>query len=206
MEESNPLPLVSRSNWVDLINTVPIKTKNIQMKKVILIGFLMFATFGAFAQKFAYVDTEYILKNLPEYKSSLNQLNTLSQQFQKESDANFAAIDKMYKAYQADQVLLTDDMRKRRENDIIEKEKEAKEYQRQKFGPEGELFQTRTKLLKPIQDKVTKVIAELAKTKFLDFIFDKSSESTMMIYSSSNYDLSNDVIIRLGYKPSTTVK
>jgi len=191
---------------VDLINTLPIKTKNTQMKKVILIGFLMFATSAVFAQKFAYVDTEYILKNLPEYKSSLNQLNTLSQQFQKESDANFTAIDKMYKAYQADQVLLTDDMRKRRENDIIEKEKDAKEYQRQKFGPEGELFQTRTKLLKPIQDKVTKVIADLAKTKFLDFIFDKSSESTMMIYSSSNYDLSNDVIIRLGYKPNASVK
>ncbi len=176
------------------------------MKKVILIGFLVFAGVGAFAQKFAYVDTEYILKNMPEYKSSQNQLNVLSQQFQKESDANFAAIDKMYKAYQADQVLLTDDMRKRRENDIIEKEKDAKEYQRQKFGPDGELFQTRTKLLKPIQDKVTAVIADLAKSKFLDFIFDKSSESTMMIYSSSNYDLSNDVIIRLGYKPSTAVK
>ena len=189
-----------------MIGSKQINNKNIQMKKVILIGFLIFAGFGAFAQKFAYVDTEYILKNLPEYKSSQNQLNVLSQQFQKESDANFAAIDKMYKAYQADQVLLTDDMRKRRENDIIEKEKDAKEYQRQKFGPEGELFQTRTKLLKPIQDKVTKVIADLAKTKLLDFIFDKSSESTMMIYASSNYDLSNDVIIRLGYKPGSANK
>ena len=188
---------VSLSNWEVLINT--------QMKKVILISFLLFAGFGAFAQKFAYVDTEYILKHLPEYKSSQNQLNVLSQQWQKDVDANFTAIDKMYKAYQADQVLLTDDMRKRRENDIIEKEKDAKEFQRQKFGPEGDLFQTRTKLLKPIQDKVTAVIVELAKSKFLDFIFDKSSESTMMIYSSSNYDLSNDVIIRLGYKPGAAV-
>jgi len=176
------------------------------MKKVILISFLFFAGFGAYAQKFAYVDTEYILKHLPEYKSSQNQMNVMSQQWQKEVDANFAAIDKMYKAYQADQVLLTDDMRKRRENDIIEKEKDAKEFQRQKFGPDGELFQTRTKLLKPIQDKVTTAIADLAKSKFLDFIFDKSSEATMMIYSSSNYDLSNDVIIKLGYKPGTTVK
>lgn len=173
------------------------------MKRAILIGFLVFAGFGVFAQKFAYVDTEYILKNLPEYKSSQNQMNVLSEQWQKEVDANFAAIDKMYKAYQADQVLLTDDMRKRRENDIIEKEKQAKDFQRQKFGPDGELFQARTRLLKPIQDKVTKVIADLAKSKFLDFIFDKSSESTMMIYSSSNYDLSNDVIIKLGYKPAT---
>jgi outer membrane protein len=176
------------------------------MKRVILIGFLIFAGFGAFAQKFAYVDTEYILKHLPEYKSSQNQLNVLSQQWQKEVDTKFADIDKMYKAYQADQVLLTDDMRKRRENDIIEKEKDAKEFQRQKFGPDGELFQTRTKLLKPIQDKVTAVIADLAKSKFLDFIFDKSSEATMMIYAGSNYDLSNDVIIKLGYKPGTVVK
>ena len=176
------------------------------MKKIILISFLLFAGVGAFAQKFAYVDTEYILKHLPEYKSSQNQLNVLSQQWQKEVDANFTAIDKMYKAYQADQVLLTDDMRKRRENDIIEKEKKAKEMQRQKFGPEGELFQMRTKLLKPIQEKVATVIGETAKNKFIDFVFDKSSESTMMIYASANYDISNDVILRLGYKPGTIVK
>ena len=176
------------------------------MKKVILIGFLVFAGFGVFAQKFAYVDTEYILKNLPEYKSSQNQLNVLSEQWQKEVDANFVAIDKMYKAYQADQVLLTDDMRKRRENDIIEKEKEAKEFQRQKFGPDGDLFQSRIKLLKPIQEKVSKVIADYAKGKMIDFIFDKGSEATMMIYSSSSYDVSDDIITRLGYKPGTILK
>jgi outer membrane protein len=160
---------------------------------------------GASAQKFAYVDTEYILKHLPEYKSSLTQLDGLSKQYQKQVDDSFSAIDKMYKAYQADQVLLTDDMRKRRENDIIESEKKAKELQRLKFGPEGELFQMRTKLLKPIQEKVATVISETAKSKFLDFVFDKSSESTMMIFASSNYDISNDVIVRLGYKPGTLV-
>lgn len=176
------------------------------MKKFILIGFLVFAGFGAFAQKFAYVDTEYILKHLPEYKSSQNQLNVLTQQWQKEVDADFVAIDKMYKAYQADQVLLTDDMRKRRENDIIEKEKAAKDFQRQKFGPEGELFQTRSKLLKPIQDKVTGAINDVAKSKSLDFIFDKSSESTTMIYAGPDYNLSNDVVTKLGYKPGTLAK
>eukprot|EP01133_Synstelium_polycarpum_P003033 gene3033-3481_t len=112
----------------------------------------------------------------------------------------------MYKSYQADQVLLTDDMRKRRENDIIEKEKQAKDFQRQKFGPDGDLFQSRTKLLKPIQEKVTKTVAELAKSKYIDFVFDKSSEATMMIYASSSYDLSNDIIIKLGYKPGTVNK
>jgi outer membrane protein len=160
----------------------------------------------AAAQKFAYVDTEYILKHLPEYKSAQNQIDGLSVQYQKQIDDTFAEIDKMYKAYQADQVLLTDDMRKRRENDIIEKEKKAKELQRLKFGPEGELFQMRVKLLKPIQEKVATVIAETAKNKFIDFVFDKSSESTMMIYASSSYDISNDVILRLGYKPGTLVK
>ena len=176
------------------------------MKKYFLICFLLFTGFGAFAQKFAYVDTEYILKHLPEYKSSLSQLDVLSQQWQQQVDKNFTDIDKMYKAYQADQVLLTEDMRKRRENEIIEKEKDAKDFQRRIFGPEGELFQNRTKLLSPIQDKVTKAITEVAKAKFFDFIFDKSSEATMMIYASSNYDVSNDVITRLGYKPGAIIK
>ncbi|RZL48092.1 MAG: OmpH family outer membrane protein [Pedobacter sp.] len=176
------------------------------MKKYILASFLLLMGLGASAQKFAYVDTEYILKHLPDYKAAQGQLDGLSKQFQKQVDDNFSEIDKMYKAYQADQVLLTDDMRKRRENDIIEREKKAKELQRQKFGPEGELFQMRIKLLKPIQENVSKVIGETAKNKFIDFVFDKSSESTMMIYASSNYDISNDVIVRLGYKPGTLVK
>lgn len=190
--------LVLHNNWEDLINL-----HLSDMKKYILASFLLLIGLGASAQKFAYVDTEYILKHLPEYKSAQSQLEGLSTQFQKQVDDSFVEIDRMYRAYQADQVLLTDDMRKRRENDIIEREKKAKEMQRQKFGPEGELFQTRTKLIKPIQDKVSTVIAETAKNKFIDFVFDKSSESTMMIYASSSYDISNDVIARLGYKPGT---
>jgi outer membrane protein len=176
------------------------------MKKIIFASLLLFIGLGASAQKFAYVDTEYILKHLPDYKSAQNQIEGLSVQFQKQIDDSYVEIDKMYKAYQDNQVLLTDDMRKRKENEIIEKEKKAKELQRQKFGPEGELFQLRTKLLKPIQDKVATVVSETAKNKFIDFVFDKSSESTMMIYASSSYDISNDVILRLGYKPGTLVK
>jgi outer membrane protein len=176
------------------------------MKKYILLAFVLCSTLGAFAQKFAYVDSEYILKHLPEYKSAISQLEVASKQWQVEVDKNFAEIDKMYKTYQADQVLLTDDMRKRRENEIIEKEKQAKEYQRQKFGPDGELFQSRDKFLKPIQEKVADAVKQIAKAKYLDFIFDKSSEATMMIYASSNYDISNDVIVKLGYKPGTVIK
>jgi outer membrane protein len=176
------------------------------MKRIIFASLLLLIGLSASAQKFAYVDTEYILKHLPDYKSAQMQVENLSQQYQKQVDDNFVEIDKMYQAYQKDQVLLTDDMRKRRENDIIEREKKAKEFQRVKFGPEGELFQMRIKLLKPIQDKVATVVAETAKNKIIDFVFDKSSESTMMIYASSNYDISNDVILRLGFKPGTFVK
>lgn len=175
------------------------------MKKIVFSALFLFLGMGVFAQKMAYVDTEYILKHMPEYKSSLSQVEGLSKQYQKEVDEAFAEIDRMYKAYQADQVLLTDDMRKRRENDIIEREKKAKELQRKKFGPDGELFQMRGKLLKPIQEKVSKTIAQTAKNKYIDFVFDKSTESTMMIYAASNYDLSNEVIIKLGYKPGTMV-
>lgn len=172
------------------------------MKKYILLSFLLFAGMGAFAQKFAYVDTEYILGQIPEYKAGIKQLDATSQQMQKQVEARFAQIDDLYKAYQAEQVLLTDEMRKRRENDIIEKEKDAKDFQRQKFGPEGELFQQRTKLLKPIQDKVSQTITEFAKSKGIDFVFDKGSEAMMFIYANANYDLSKDIVIRLGYKPA----
>lgn len=176
------------------------------MKKIFLASVLFFFALTVSAQKTAYLDTEYILKHIPDYKSSLTQIDGLSQQYQKEVDEVFKEVDKMYKSYQADQVLLTDDMRRRRENDIIETEKKAKELQRKKFGPEGDLFQTRVKLLKPIQEKVTATIAEVAKNKYIDFIFDKSSESTMLIYASATYDISNDVIVKLGYKPGTLVK
>lgn len=176
------------------------------MKNIIFASFLLLVGFTASAQKFAYVDTEYILKHLPDYKAAQDQIEGLSKQYQKQIDESFVEVDRMYQAYQKDQVLLTDDMRKRRENDIIEKEKKAKEMQRQKFGPDGELFQLRLKLLKPIQEKVAKVAAETAKNKFIDFVFDKSSESTMMIYASTNYDISNDIIARLGYKPGAVVK
>lgn len=176
------------------------------MKRIFLAGLLFFAALSASAQKTGYVDTEYILKHIPDYKSSLTQIEGLSKQYQNEVDQVFKDVDKMYKAYQADQVLLTDDMRKRRENEIIDTERKAKELQRQKFGPEGDLFQTRNKLLKPIQEKVAATIAEVAKNKYIDFVFDKSSESTMIIYASASFDISNDVITKLGYKPGTLVK
>jgi outer membrane protein len=171
------------------------------MKKILLTLLLpMLAVTAAFAQRFAYVDSEYILKHVPEYASSQKQLAAISDQWQKETDARFQDIDRMYKAYQADQVLMTGDMKKRRENEIIDKEKAAKDFQRQKFGPDGELAQRSTALIKPIQDRVAKAVQAIAESENLDMIFDKNSE-VIMLYANPRYDKSAAVITRLGLKP-----
>ncbi len=174
------------------------------MKKVLLtLTFVLFAGVAAFAQRFAYVDSEYILKHIPEYASAQKQLDALSQQWQKEVDNRFSDIEKLYKQYQADQVLLTEDMRKRRENEIVEKEKAAKEFQRQKFGFEGDLYKQRVQLIQPIQDRVAKAVQAVAENLQVDLIFDKNSQAALMLYASTRLDKSNDVITRLGYKPGT---
>ena len=174
-----------------------------KMKQLILTTVaLFFVTLTASAQRFAYVDSDYILKHIPEYASSQKQLDALSAQWQKDVDGKFADIERLFKAYQADQVLLTEDMRKRREAEIIAKENAAKEFQKLKFGFEGELFQTRTKLIKPIQDRVSKAIQSVADAQQLDMIFDKNSEITLL-FASPRLDKSNDVVTRLGYKPGT---
>ncbi|MDF3078232.1 MAG: hypothetical protein K0S09_2121 [Sphingobacteriaceae bacterium] len=177
------------------------------MKRIFLTFAIIFliGTGSAFAQRFAYVDTEYILKHIPEYNSAQKQLDALSQQWQQDVDQRFAEIEKLYKSYQADQVLLTDEMRKRRENEIVEKEKAAKDFQNTKFGFEGDLYKKRIELIKPIQERVAKVVQALAESQQLDMIFDKNSEVTLL-YASPRYDKSNDVITRLGYKVDAPVK
>jgi len=174
------------------------------MKKIVIIALLLvLSSFGVYAQRFAYVDSDYILKHIPEYNSAQKQLDALSEQWQKEVDIKFGNIEDMFKAYQADQVLLNSEMRKRREDEIVQKEQEAKEYQRIKFGFEGELFQVRSKLIKPIQERVSKAIQALADAQQLDMIFDKNSEITLL-YANPRLDKSNDIITKLGYKPGTT--
>lgn len=176
------------------------------MKKIFLVTcFTLFALSASFAQKLAYVDSDYILKHMPEYVSAQKQLAALSEQWQKEVDSRYQEIDRMYKAYQADQVLMTADMKKRREAEIVEKEKAAKDFQRQKFGPEGELPKRSTATIKPIQDKVSKAVQALAESDNIDMIFDKNSD-VIMLFANPRYDRSNDVIIRLGLKPGVFAK
>ncbi|HEY0245714.1 MAG TPA: OmpH family outer membrane protein [Mucilaginibacter sp.] len=176
------------------------------MKKVILvICFMLLAFTASFAQRFAYVDSDYILKHMPEYASAQKQLSSLSDQWQKEVDSRFQEIDRLYKAYQADQVLMTADMKKRREAEIVEKEKAAKDFQRQKFGPDGELTQKSTSVIKPIQDRVAKAVQGVAESENLDMIFDKNSE-VIMLFANPRYDKSAEVITRLGLKPGVFAK
>ncbi|MGZ3766853.1 MAG: OmpH family outer membrane protein [Mucilaginibacter sp.] len=176
------------------------------MKKIILLLVFTFTAFtSTFAQRFAFVDSDYILKHIPEYAAAQKQLSALSDQWQKEVDSRSLEIERLYKSYEADQVLMTPDMKKRREAEITDKEKAVKEFQRQKFGPDGELSKRSTALIKPIQDRLTKAIQAVAESENLDMIFDKNSE-VIMLYANPRYDKSADVIIRLGLKPGVFAK
>ena len=175
------------------------------MKKIFaILAFLTLSISASFAQRLAYVDSEYILKHIPEYVSAQKQLDDLSVQWQEEVDKQYGEIERLYKAYQNDQVLLNDDMRKRREDEIVNKEKQVKDFQRKKFGYEGELFQTRVRLVKPIQDRVAKAIQDVANTQGLDLILDKGSEVTFL-FASPRLDKSNDIITKLGFKPDASL-
>ena len=178
------------------------------MKKLILIAVIIFAFgFGASAQKFAYVNTEYILSNIPEYADAQTQLDDISIQWQKEIEVKFAEIDKMYKDFQNEAVLLPQDMKKKREDDIIKKEKEAKDLQKKRFGSDGDLFKKRQELVKPIQEKVYNAIEEISNTENYAVVFDKANSATL-IFTNAKYDISEEVLDKLGYtyKPQQNTK
>jgi outer membrane protein len=168
------------------------------MKNIFLILFFSAFTLSSYSQKFAYVDSEYILERIPEYESAQDQLDKISLSWQSEIEEIFQQIDQLYKKFQADQILLTQDMKQRRETEIINKEKEAKELQRKRFGPNGDLFLKRKELVQPIQDKVFNAVNDFCEEKRYDVIFDKSSE-LIMLYSNPNLDKSDDILKMLGY-------
>ncbi|MFT5348894.1 MAG: outer membrane protein [Bacteroidia bacterium] len=170
-------------------------------KSTLLLGLIAVLSTQAYAQRFAYVDSDYILSQMPSYKSAQTQIDEQSKKWQEEIDNKFEAIDKLYKQYQAEKVLLTNDMQTKRENEIIEKEREAKKLQNDKFGYEGELFKKREELIKPIQDKVYEAINKVAKNNGLDFIFDKSGDMLMLV-SNPKYDRSDEVLEELGVVPT----
>ena len=170
------------------------------MKKIALslIMFIFSAT-AMFAQKYAFVDTEYILNNIPSNKAAQDQLDQLSEEWQKEIENKYAEIDKMYKDYQAERVLLTDEMRVKREDEIIKAEQEIKKQQNDYFGQDGALFKKREELVKPIQDEIYNAVKELATENGYAVIFDSSAGPTML-YSNPRYDVSDEILQKLGYK------
>tara|TARA_B100001758_G_scaffold247951_1_gene268976 strand:+ start:11619 stop:12128 length:510 start_codon:yes stop_codon:yes gene_type:complete len=169
------------------------------MKKIFLILTVSFFTIiSTQAQKFAYVDTEYILNRTPEFKQAQDKLDALASDWQKEIENQYADVEKMYRAYQQEQVLLTEEMKKKREEAIINKESNAKKLQQRYFGPEGELYLKRQELVKPIQDKVYDAIQQLAANNKYQVIFDSSSD-IIMLYKNNNLDKSDKVLELMGY-------
>lgn len=153
------------------------------------------------AQNFAYVDTDYILNKLPSYRSAKKRLDDIAQKWRKEIQSKVDEVDKMYKEYQAEKVLLPKEEKQKREKEIMQKEKELKKFKESKFGEEGELYQKRKELIQPIQDKVFNAVQKLAKEESLDFIFDKSNSATTMLYTNAQYDKSDEVLKKMGIDP-----
>jgi outer membrane protein len=166
-------------------------------KQILILTVMMVVTLMVQAQKFAYVDTQYILDNIPEFTEAQAQLDEISNQWQKEIEAKLAEVDKMYKDYQTQAVLLPDDMKKKKEQEIVDKEKEAKNLQRTRFGKDGDLFKKRQELVKPIQEKIYNAIQELSNTNNYAVVFDKGGSLTMM-YANPKYDISDEVLDNLG--------
>jgi outer membrane protein len=156
-------------------------------------------TIAAFSQRYAIVDTKYILDKMPDYKEAQKKLDQFSEQWQKEIDTKQTELDRMYKNFEAEQVLLSDELKKKREDELFVREKELRDLQRQRFGFEGDLFKRRQDLVKPIQDKVYNAIQKIAVNRQYDFILDKS-EGITIIFADPKLDRSEDVLRELGVK------
>jgi outer membrane protein len=152
--------------------------------------------------KFAFVDTKYILENMPEYADAQEALNTASQDWQTEIEERYESIERMYRAYQAEAVLLTEEMRQKREEEIVRKENEAKNLQKQRFGVEGDLFKKRQELIAPIQEQIFTAIRDYANERGYEAIFDKSGEAGVL-YANPKYDKSDNVLRKMGIRPDS---
>lgn len=166
---------------------------------IILAAAMLFGAGIASAQnqKFAYVDSDYIMSNIPEYNDAQETLNQLSARYEKEITELLAKVEQMYKSYQAESILLSDKEKHSREEAIIAKEQEAKAKQMEYFGPEGTLYSKRSELVEPIQEKVFNAINEIAKTRGYTFVFDLAS-GTSILYANDKVDISDDILDEVG--------
>lgn len=169
------------------------------MKKIIiaLVAVIGFALAGH-AQKFAMIDMEYVLRNVPAYEMANTQLSQVSQRWEKEVNELAKEADNLYKTYQSEMVFLSDDQKKAREAEIVKKEDEVSQRRNKYFGPEGELYKKRQSLMKPIQEDVYNAVKAVAEEKGYQAIFDRAS-SQSIVFASPRIDISNDVLAKLGY-------
>ena len=169
------------------------------MKKIVLtLALALIAATAVDAQKFALVDMDYILKAIPAYETANEQLDHLSKKWQKEVENMLAEVQTMYKNYQTELVFLTDDMKVKREEEIVAKEKEANELKRKYFGVEGELYKKRESLMKPIHEEIFTAVQSVATEKGYQLIIDKSSDMSL-VYAAPKIDVSDEVLEKLGY-------
>ena len=152
---------------------------------------------SAYSQKYAYIDSEYILSNMPDYTEAQAELDRLATEWQKEIEQKFAEIDAMYKKYQTEAITLPDNMKQKREDAIINAEKAAQDLQKKRFGTDGDLFKKREELVKPIQDRVFTAIDEYAKEKGYAFVFDVAGSMTI-IYADPKWDINDQIMQKLG--------
>lgn len=169
------------------------------MKKILLLACMLGLGFAGFSQKYAIIDSRYIMDKLPEYKEAQKSLDNIAAGWQRDIDTKQAELDKMYKDYEAEQVMLTEELRKKREDQLFNKEKDLRDLQRKRFGFEGDLFKKRQELIKPIQDKVFNAVQKMAVSRGYDFVLDKS-EGITIIFADPKLDKSEDVLKDLGVK------
>ena len=167
------------------------------ISKLLVLSFIFLAP-SLYAQRFAYVDSKYILENMDEFREAQEELNALSKRWQQSVEAKYAELKKMKEAFEAEKILLTEEMRQAGKQEIADKEKEVRDYQRDKFGVNGELFKKRQELIKPLQDEIYNAIKELAKDRSYAIIFDKG-KNTNILYSDPKYDKSDAILKKLGY-------
>ncbi len=168
------------------------------MKKILTLAAFLVAALTASAQKFAMVDMEYIMSNIPAYERANEQLNQVSRKWQAEVEALDQEAKTLYKNYQNESVFLSEQQKKDREQAIVDKEKEASELKKKYFGPQGELYKKRTALFQPIQEEVYNAIKDLATSKGFQLVMDRA-DNVSVIFASPSIDISNDVLSKLGY-------
>jgi outer membrane protein len=191
---------LSSINRFDLFKSRFKPFKNKIMKKILLAFFSLMLVAGTVqAQKYAIIDTRYILDKMPDYKEAQKQLDEVAANWQKDIDARQAELDGMYKSYEAEQVMLSDELKKKREDQLFNKEKDMRDLQRKRFGFEGDLFKKRQELIKPIQDKVYNAVQKMAVSRGYDFVLDKS-EGITIIFADPKLDKSEDILKDLGVR------